>query len=94
MISSRKLQIDMVFTAVEAIWSQGRKVKAILFLCTGNYYRSRFAEELFNFRAPALCPGWVAGSRGIAVDLGSANVGPIARQTVEGLGGKGGGFRS
>jgi protein-tyrosine phosphatase len=23
----------------------------ILFLCTGNYYRSRYAEELFNFRA-------------------------------------------
>jgi protein-tyrosine phosphatase len=22
--------------------------KQVLFLCTGNYYRSRYAEELFN----------------------------------------------
>jgi hypothetical protein len=26
-----------------------RKEKSVLFLCTGNYYRSRFAEILFNF---------------------------------------------
>jgi hypothetical protein len=25
-----------------------RKHKNVLFLCTGNYYRSRFAEILFN----------------------------------------------
>jgi protein-tyrosine phosphatase len=32
-------------------------VKVVLFLCTGNYYRSRFAEEMFNlgrWRASAL----------------------------------------
>ncbi len=54
-------------------------MKVVLFLCTGNYYRSRYAEELFNFLAPSECPGWTATSRGIAVDLGSKNVGPIAR---------------
>ncbi|HXW70582.1 MAG TPA: low molecular weight phosphatase family protein [Methylocella sp.] len=57
----------------------------VLFLCTGNYYRSRFAEELFNFEAPAQCPGWKAVSRGIAVDLGISNVGPIAISVVETL---------
>jgi protein-tyrosine-phosphatase len=31
----------------------GRQQKTILFLCTGNYYRSRFAEVLFNSVARA-----------------------------------------
>jgi protein-tyrosine-phosphatase len=26
--------------------TEGENVKTVLFLCTGNYYRSRFAEEL------------------------------------------------
>jgi protein-tyrosine phosphatase len=60
-------------------------MKVMLFLCTGNYYRSRFAEELFKFEAPIECPGWTAESRGIAVDLGINNVGPIARSTVQAL---------
>ncbi|MCL2384919.1 MAG: low molecular weight phosphatase family protein [Alphaproteobacteria bacterium] len=60
-------------------------MRTILFLCTGNYYRSRFAEEFFNFSAPFSCPGWTAVSRGIAVDLGVHNVGPIARSAAEAL---------
>ena len=60
-------------------------MNVILFLCTGNYYRSRFAEEIFNVLAPVECPGWTAISRGIAVDLGINNIGPIARPTVEAL---------
>jgi protein-tyrosine phosphatase len=60
-------------------------MNTLLFLCTGNYYRSRFAEEMFNFAAPVECPGWTAVSRGIAVDLGINNVGPIARSTLEAL---------
>src|SRR5262249_26360159 len=60
-------------------------MKVALFLCTGNYYRSRFAEEFFKFEAPIECPGWTAVSRGIAVDFGIDNVGPIARSTVQAL---------
>jgi protein-tyrosine-phosphatase len=60
-------------------------MKTVLFLCTGNYYRSRFAEELFNFLAPETCPGWAAVSRGVAVDLGGGNIGPIARATAQAL---------
>ena len=58
-------------------------MKVVLFLCTGNYYRSRFAEEMFNLVASVECPGWMAISRGIAVDLGINNVGPIAKSTVD-----------
>jgi len=47
----------------------------VLFVCTGNYYRSRFAELYFNARAtPTL--GWRAKSRGFR--LSAENVGPIA----------------
>src|SRR5208283_756094 len=63
----------------------GIGMKVVLFLCTGNYYRSRYAEEIFNLSAPAECPGWIAVSRGIAVDLGVNNVGPIAQPTVKAL---------
>jgi len=47
----------------------------VLFACTGNYYRSRYAELYFNARAiPAL--GWRAKSRGF--QLSAENAGPIA----------------
>jgi protein-tyrosine phosphatase len=58
-------------------------MKTVLFLCTGNFYRSRFAEEVFNHLSPRACPGWQAISRGIAVDLGINNIGAIHPATVE-----------
>jgi protein-tyrosine phosphatase len=39
--------------------------RKILFLCTGNFYRSRFAEELFNHLARQKRLDWVADSRGL-----------------------------
>ena len=57
----------------------------VLFLCTGNYYRSRFAELLFNHMAVNLDLRWRAESRGIAVDLGSKNIGPISPYALQGL---------
>jgi len=59
-------------------------VRAVLFLCTGNYYRSRFAEGVFNHLAGQLRLGWRADSCGLA--LGHAetvNVGPISIYTLE-----------
>lgn len=40
-------------------------MKTILFLCTGNFYRSRYAEELFNHLADAHGLAWRATSRGL-----------------------------
>lgn len=59
--------------------------RVVLFLCTGNYYRSRFAELLFNHLASQDELDWVAISRALALDLGSHNVGPISQAAVEGL---------
>ncbi len=52
----------------------------VLFLCTGNYYRSRFAEIYFNWLADQHDIGWVADSRGLAID--GYNYGPISRHTI------------
>lgn len=59
--------------------------KAVLFLCTGNYYRSRLAEELFNFEAQRTALRWRAISRGLALERGSENVGPMSKFTLEAL---------
>jgi len=52
----------------------------VLFLCTGNYYRSRFAEIYFNWLARQQDIGWTADSRGLALD--GCNYGRISRYTV------------
>jgi protein-tyrosine phosphatase len=59
--------------------------KRVLFLCTGNYYRSRYAEELFNFEAKNQGLAWSAFSRGLAEKSSSENVGPISRFALEAL---------
>ena len=66
-----------------------RSEKTLLFLCTGNYYRSRFAEILFNSIALKMNLPWKAISKGLALERGVNNVGPIAtsaRQTLEKMG--------
>ncbi len=60
----------------------------ILFLCTGNYYRSRFAELLFNHLVAEAGLGWQADSAGLQVKDG-VNPGPIAQPTLAALGSAG-----
>jgi protein-tyrosine phosphatase len=57
----------------------------ILFICTGNYYRSRFAEMLFNALAARLGLPWQADSRGIATEFGTGNIGPISPLVLQKL---------
>ena len=52
----------------------------VLFLCTGNYYRSRFAEILFNHLAAERGLPWRADSRGLDLKIGR-NVGPLSVHT-------------
>lgn len=41
------------------------EARRLLFVCTGNYYRSRLAEILFNHEAAAAGLAWRAESRGL-----------------------------
>lgn len=61
-------------------------ISTLLFLCTGNYYRSRYAELLFNASKPATL-NWRAISRGF--DPSPFNPGPIAAASLERLTGRG-----
>jgi len=60
-------------------------MKTVLFLCTGNYYRSRFAEILFNTLARKEGLPWRAESRGLALERGVNNVGPLSAHAARRL---------
>jgi protein-tyrosine phosphatase len=57
-------------------------VKTIIFVCTANYYRSRFSEHLFNRLAEAHGLRWRATSRGLRTWMADG-YGPIASFTVD-----------
>jgi protein-tyrosine phosphatase len=63
-----------------------RSIKTLLFLCTGNYYRSRFSEEYFNYYAEKHGLEWCADSKGIQRDFsGNGNIGPMSSHTIDKL---------
>ncbi|MCD8483787.1 MAG: low molecular weight phosphatase family protein [Verrucomicrobia bacterium] len=57
------------------------KQSLVLFICTGNYYRSRYAEALFNHRAQQLQLNWRAFSRGLAIHLADNMGGELSQDT-------------
>ncbi len=63
------------------------KQNTVLFLCTGNYYRSRYAEIVFNELARERGLPWIATSRGLAPS--PRNVGPLSQHTHAALGRRG-----
>jgi protein-tyrosine phosphatase len=58
------------------------RVPRILFLCSGNYYRSRYAEIVFNSLARAAGIEWTATSAGLRPENFSVNPGPISRNVL------------
>lgn len=65
-------------------------MRRILFLCTGNYYRSRFAEAYFNHTAAHQGLPWRADSKALVRDLGATgNRGPISPHALAALDARG-----
>lgn len=60
------------------------KFKTVVFICTANYYRSRFSEYLFNALAEKKGLEWRATSRGLQTWMVDGQ-GPISKHTVERL---------
>ncbi|MBD3422559.1 MAG: low molecular weight phosphatase family protein [Chitinivibrionales bacterium] len=63
--------------------------RKVLFVCTGNYYRSRFAEILFNYHSVETGLQWEAFSRGLATEKSPNNVGPISSYALEAFSARG-----
>ena len=61
-------------------------MQKLLFLCSGNYYRSRFAEEYFNHLAETKDLNWKAFSKGLSQNMPSPNnPGSISKHAIEAL---------
>jgi protein-tyrosine phosphatase len=60
----------------------------LLFICTGNYYRSRFAEELWSHLERGQPSGWAATSRGLYAACPD-NPGYISIHALDGLAARG-----
>ena len=58
---------------------------SLLFLCTGNYYRSRVAEIYLNHHIEQLRLPWTVTSRGLAESFSEDNVGSISRHAIKTL---------
>jgi protein-tyrosine phosphatase len=54
--------------------ASGDTLRRVLFICTGNFYRSRFAEAVFNHYAELRQIPWKAFSRGLDVHLVEGNL--------------------
>lgn len=64
--------------------SGSSEMKQVIFLCSANYYRSRFAEHFFNWLASQEGLAWRADSRGLLVGHWG-DIGCISSYTVEAL---------
>lgn len=70
-------------SASRADVQSSKPTKQILFVCTGNFYRSRFAEVIFNQKARETNPSWTAISRGLALVSWQHGTSPIALRELK-----------
>lgn len=58
-------------------------MKKVIFVCTGNYYRSRFAEAWFNFQKGDALEVWRAESRGLWIECAPTSISPYTKQAIK-----------
>ena len=58
-------------------------MKTLIFVCTGNYYRSRFAEAWFNFQKGPELENWKASSRGLFIDCAPTSISPHTKEMID-----------
>jgi protein-tyrosine phosphatase len=58
-------------------------ISRVMFLCTANYYRSRFCEEVFNHHAAAQRLSWHAYSRALRDAPATLNPGPMSDFAID-----------
>lgn len=67
--------------------------RIVLFVCSGNYYRSRFAELVFNYlvaRDGGRTPfGWMADSAGLLPEHFASNPGALSSTVIAALAARG-----
>jgi protein-tyrosine phosphatase len=82
-ISLDSNQVDCLFVDPSSNLPTSRNAhRRVLFICTGNFYRSRFAEAVFNHHAEQRRIPWIAFSRGLAIHLAE---GYLSTYTTEAL---------
>jgi protein-tyrosine phosphatase len=58
-------------------------IKTVLFICTGNFYRSRFAEAIFNATTEKNRVPWKAISRGLAIHWAQGYLSPYTEEALK-----------
>jgi protein-tyrosine phosphatase len=62
------------------------EIKQVIFICTGNYYRSRLSEELFNYYVQQTDLPWEATSRGLVEAGGLRGISQFAFEYLDNKG--------
>lgn len=73
----------MEHSEVQESLEMEEELKLVIFICTGNYYRSRLSEELFNYYVQQTDLTWEATSRGMVDSGGLTGISPFAFEFLE-----------
>jgi protein-tyrosine phosphatase len=80
---NRKETNDTLSSVDQPISKSDDTNQRVLFICTGNFYRSRFAEAIFNHHAEQRKIPWIAFSRGLAIHLAEGDLSSFTADALQ-----------